>query len=82
MEEEGLSSKIEPLNGANGRRDIEGKTSRVGASECGQRASFKAFGAVPQAGERSMAGLFKSRLIKERDLNGSDRVKAALTRLV
>jgi hypothetical protein len=29
-----------------------------------------------------MAGLFKSRLIKERDLNGSDRVKAALTRLV
>jgi len=29
------------LNGARGTRDIEGKVTRVGASECGQRTSFK-----------------------------------------
>jgi hypothetical protein len=28
-------------NGADGISDIEGKVTRVGASECGQRASFK-----------------------------------------
>ena len=28
------------LNGARGTRDIEGKATRVGASECGQRTSF------------------------------------------
>jgi len=31
-------------NGANGIRDIEGKVAREAMSECGQRASFKAFG--------------------------------------
>ena len=31
-------------NGANGMRDIEGKVAREAMSECGQRASFKAFG--------------------------------------
>ena len=29
------------VNGARGMRDIEGKATRVGASECGQRTSFK-----------------------------------------
>jgi hypothetical protein len=29
------------VNGARGTRDIEGKAMRVGASECGQRTSFK-----------------------------------------
>jgi quercetin dioxygenase-like cupin family protein len=33
--------KTETLNGANGMSDIEGKTTRVGASERGQRTSFK-----------------------------------------
>ena len=30
--------------GPNGMRDIEGKVAREAMSECGQRASFKAFG--------------------------------------
>ena len=29
------------VNGARGTRDIEGKVTRVGASDCGQRTSFK-----------------------------------------
>jgi len=29
------------VNGARGTREIEGKVTRVGASECGQRRSFK-----------------------------------------
>jgi hypothetical protein len=29
------------VNGARGTRDIEGKVTRVGASQCGQRTSFK-----------------------------------------
>jgi hypothetical protein len=33
--------KAENLNGANGMSDIEGKTTRVGASERRQRTSFK-----------------------------------------
>jgi len=33
--------KCGKLNGERGTRDIEGKVTRVGASECGQRASFK-----------------------------------------
>ena len=33
--------KAETLNGASGTSDIEGKVTRVGASECGQRMSFK-----------------------------------------
>jgi hypothetical protein len=32
-------------NGANGMSDIEGKVAREAMSECGQRASFKTFGA-------------------------------------
>lgn len=32
------------VNGARGTRDIEGKVTRVGASECGQRTSFKPSG--------------------------------------
>ena len=31
---------VERLNGATGMSDIEGKTARGAASECGQRASF------------------------------------------
>jgi hypothetical protein len=33
-------------NGANGMSDIEGKVAREAMSECGQRASFNAFGCV------------------------------------
>ena len=35
-----LSHLLEILNGANGMSDIEGKVTRVGASERGKRASF------------------------------------------
>jgi hypothetical protein len=44
-----LSHLLEIMNGANGMSDIEGKVTRVGASERGQRMSFKTavlFGAV------------------------------------
>ena len=34
-------SNAETLNGVRGTRDIEGKATRVEASECGQRTSFK-----------------------------------------
>ena len=36
-----VTLKAETLNGASGTSDIEGKVTRVGASECGQRMSFK-----------------------------------------
>ena len=35
-----LPHLLEIMNGANGMSDIEGKVTRVGASERGQRASF------------------------------------------
>jgi hypothetical protein len=35
-----LRHPLEIMNGANGMSDIEGKVTRVGASERGQRASF------------------------------------------
>ena len=35
------------VNGARGTRDIEGKATRVGASELGKRASFKSVVAIP-----------------------------------
>ena len=36
-----LPHLLEIMNGANGMSDIEGKVTRVGASERGQRTSFK-----------------------------------------
>ena len=35
-----LPHLLEIMNGANGMSDIEGKVTRVGARECGQRTSF------------------------------------------
>jgi hypothetical protein len=38
---EGNKESYETLNGANGLSNIEGKVTRVGASERGQQTSFK-----------------------------------------
>ena len=56
-------------NGANGRSDIEGKTARGAASECGQRASFNgATGVSDMAGKAAMVAVEPSG--SERDTSG------------
>ena len=45
MGSDGVSNS-EKLNGADGISDIEGKVTRIGASECGQRASFNGANAM------------------------------------